>query len=149
MTFCQSLMSGGPRTYLFTNAASRIAAHTSRNETSFVNVCPCNTLGSARMVVDAVVQGVGNERLLSPSVVVDLVGTGDSTSDSCFFECDRWICGRNLCFFSSLASSLDSLFDFGGSPSQTSISMQRQLRSRTFLTSSAFHDCKFLSSLLS
>lgn len=81
---------------MFTNAASRIAVHTSRNDTSFVSVWPCNTLGSARVVVDAVVQGVGNVRLVSLSMVVGLVGPGDSFSISCFLERDRWICGRNV-----------------------------------------------------
>ena len=133
------------RTHLFSNAASRIVAHTSRNETSLVSVCPCNTLGSARMVVDAVVQGVGNVRLLpSSSEFVSIVGTADSSSASCFLdECDRWMCGRNLCFFSSPSPSFESLCfcDFGSSPSQTSISMQRQLRRRTFSYTISF--CHF------
>ena len=45
-----------------TNAVSRIAAQTSRNETSFVKVYPCRTRGSARDAVESDCHGVGRLR---------------------------------------------------------------------------------------
>ena len=45
--------------YLFRKAASRMTWQTSRKGTSFVRVYPWRTLGSARVVVEAEVQGVG------------------------------------------------------------------------------------------
>lgn len=48
------------------NAASLIAIQTALNDTSFVSVYPCKTLGSARLVVVADVQGVGKFKDSSP-----------------------------------------------------------------------------------
>lgn len=59
-----------------TNAESRIAAQTSRNETSLVSVYPCKTLGSARVVVENDCQGVGKASV-SPSGVLSLEEEGD------------------------------------------------------------------------
>ena len=54
-----------------TNADSRIAAQTSRNETSFVRVYPCRTRGSARDAVESDCHGVGRLRASFLGVLED------------------------------------------------------------------------------
>ncbi len=58
-----------------TNAESRIAAQTSRKETSLVSVYPCQTRGSARVAVETDCQGVGKASV-SLSGVLLLVKDG-------------------------------------------------------------------------
>lgn len=93
-----------------------MAVQTSRNETSFVSVYPCNTLGSARLAVDDVVHGIGKDRGPLGSVEVEvLVNAGLDP----FF------------IFRAVKSSDSEEEDDLASPSQTSISMQRHPRRRT------------------
>lgn len=106
--------------YLVTKAASRMAVQTSRNETSFVSVYPCNTLGSARLTVDGVVHGTG--KLSSPSGSIEVEVLAKAGLDAFFF-------------LRKLESSDSEEEDDLASPSQTSISMQRHPRRRTFLAS--------------
>lgn len=93
-----------------------MALQTSRNETSFVRVYPCNTLGSARLAVDDVVHGTGRDSEPSGSVT--------------FHALDK--AGLDVFFFLRAIESSDSEEDDDlASPSQTSISMQRHPRRRT------------------
>lgn len=106
--------------YLVTKAASRMAVQTSRNETSFVSVYPCNTLGSARLTVDGVVHGTGKLSSPSGSIEVEVLAKA----------------GLDAFFFLREVESSDSEEDNDlASPSQTSISMQRHPRRRTLLAS--------------
>lgn len=102
--------------YLVTKAASPMALQTSRNETSFVRVYPCNTLGSARLAVDGVVHGTGKDSDPSGSVEVQALLEAGLYA---FF------------FFRAIESSDSEEEDDLASPSQTSISMQRHPRRRT------------------
>lgn len=106
--------------YLVTKAVSRMAVQTSRNETSFVSVYPCNTLGSARLTLDDVVHGTGKDSRPSGSIEVEVLAEADL--DAFFFLRE---------FESSDSEDEDDL----ASPSQTSISMQRHPRKRTLLGS--------------
>lgn len=106
--------------YLVTKAVSRMAVQTSRNETSFVSVYPCNTLGSARLTLDDVVHGIGKDSSPSGSIEVGVLAKADL--DAFFFLRE---------FESSDSEDEEDL----ASPSQTSISMQRQPRRRTLLAS--------------
>lgn len=110
-----------------TKAASRIATQTSRNNTSLVNVYPCSTLGSALAAVEADCHGVGRLSVSPPA----LFPTGVSFSDSGFSRWGDSDRGKYLCFFSFAFSSASEGDDLA-SPSQTSISIQRQSRSRTY-----------------
>ena len=60
-----------------------MAVHTSRNETSLVNVYPCSTRGSALIAVEADVHGVGKAKL-------SLVGAGAAGDISLFFRSREW-----------------------------------------------------------
>lgn len=91
-----------------------MALQTSRNETSFVRVYPCNTLGSARLAVDGVVHGIGK----------------DSDPSGSFQALDKAGLDAFL-FFRAVESSDSEEEDDLASPSQTSISMQRHPRRRT------------------
>lgn len=88
------------RADLVTNAASRMAIHTSRNGTSLVNVYPCSTRGSALIAVEADVHGVGK-------VSVSPVGGGGTGEVSLFLrsrECGdklEGMCGRKRWCLSS------------------------------------------------
>ena len=93
-----------------------MALQTSRNETSFVRVYPCNTLGSARLAVDGVVHGTGRDSDPSGSVKFHAL---DKAGLDAFF------------FFRAMESSDSEEEDDLASPSQTSISMQRHPRRRT------------------
>lgn len=93
-----------------------MATQTSRNETSFVSVYPCNTLGSARLAVDDIDQGTGKDS--DPSGSVDVEALVKVGLDALFF-------------FRADESSDSEEEDDLASPSQTSISMQRHPRRRT------------------
>ncbi len=111
--------------YLVTNAFSLIAMQTSLNETSFVSVYPCKTLGSALVAVDAEVHGFG---ISSDSDLFSFCSCSSSASST--FEClnlSRALCTCDLIPCGFPPSDSISLL---GSPSQTSISMQRQPRRR-------------------
>ena len=112
--------------YLVTNAFSLIAMQTSLKETSVVSVYPCKTLGSALVIVDAEVHGFG---MSSDSVLASSSCVSNASST---FEClnlSRAFCMCDLipCDFPSSGPASRLVF---GSPSQTSISMQRQPRRR-------------------
>lgn len=93
-----------------------MAVQTSRNDTSFVSVCPCNTLGSARLAVDDVVHGTGRDSDPSGSVEAETLVNA----------------GLDALFFFRVVESSDSEEEEDlASPSQTSISMQRHPRRRT------------------
>ena len=114
--------------YLVTKALCLIAMQTSRKDTSLVIVYPCKTRGSFCDAVDIDLHGVGKLKDSSCEIVT---GPGDSSLFRCFGRCEENDEGRyclNLC-----VSSSPSLVDVLGSPSQTSISMQRHPRRRTFL----------------
>ena len=64
----------GTKAYLVLNAEALIASHTSRKGTSFVNVYPCSTLGSALRAVEAEIHGVG---ILDIGSLAGLGGAGD------------------------------------------------------------------------
>ena len=122
--------------YLFTNAVSLIAAHTSRNDTSFVSVYPCRTLGSAWLTVEVDIHGVG---IFSDSCCAVEQGLGAfSDGGSALYlrgDNERGICGLNVCFFFLGVAECSSVSEEEGdlaSPSQTSISMQRHPWSRTW-----------------
>ena len=136
--------------YLVINAASRIAMQTSRKGTSFVSVKPCNTLGSTLDSVEADVQGVG--RLKSSSLFSNAAITSSASFSFCpsFWKrlngpCEPrrpGMCGLKRCFFSSPSCSD---FERCCSPSQTSISIQRQPRRSTFSTDLSDRKCNFVS----
>lgn len=109
-----------------------MAAQTSRKDTSFVKVYPCSTLGSALLSGVCDFQGSGKVPALLPV-------KGAISCTECFErrgDKER-ILSRNLCFFSSFGLlPVSKVLDLG-SPSQTSISIQRHPRRRTLIDVSA------------